>query len=126
MVASEEEDGDEELEADQEEEPPFMPNGTALSVSAFSLSVSYYGPIYPIHHLFFKLLKRWIFFFGGVFPPPTFDPLVTVVCTLACPDASLMLHPGPGMPRLPFLPDNRLRGGVEPRHQWPEQGNRLQ
>ncbi|CAL8313610.1 unnamed protein product [Merluccius merluccius] len=30
-----------------------------------------------------------------------------------------------GMPRLPFLPDNRLRPGVEPRHQWPEQGNRL-
>ncbi|CAL8401468.1 unnamed protein product [Gadus morhua 'NCC'] len=57
IAAAEEEEGDEELEADQEEEPPFPPNG---------------------------------------------------------------------MPRLPFLPDNRLRGGVEPRHQWPEQGNRLQ
>ncbi|CAL8293772.1 unnamed protein product [Lota lota] len=56
VAGSEEEDGDEELEVDQEEEPPFMPNG---------------------------------------------------------------------MPRLPFFPDNRLRSGVEPRHQWPEQGNRL-
>uniref|UniRef100_A0A667ZRN9 Si:ch73-173p19.1 n=1 Tax=Myripristis murdjan TaxID=586833 RepID=A0A667ZRN9_9TELE len=30
-----------------------------------------------------------------------------------------------GMPRLPFFPENRGRGGFEPRHQWPEQGNRL-
>ncbi|XP_071777591.2 uncharacterized protein LOC139928817 [Centroberyx gerrardi] len=34
----------------------------------------------------------------------------------------LMLN---GMPRLPFFPENRVRGGFEPRHQWPEQGNRL-
>uniref|UniRef100_A0A673CF51 Uncharacterized LOC115410964 n=1 Tax=Sphaeramia orbicularis TaxID=375764 RepID=A0A673CF51_9TELE len=31
----------------------------------------------------------------------------------------------PGMPRLPFFPENRLHGGFEPRHHWPEQGNRL-
>uniref|UniRef100_A0A3Q0SV66 Si:ch73-173p19.1 n=1 Tax=Amphilophus citrinellus TaxID=61819 RepID=A0A3Q0SV66_AMPCI len=30
------------------------------------------------------------------------------------------------MPRLPFLPENRIRGGFEPRHHWPEQGNRLE
>lgn len=30
-----------------------------------------------------------------------------------------------GMPRLPFFPDNRIRGEFEPRHLWPEQGNRL-
>ncbi|KAJ3611202.1 hypothetical protein NHX12_021218 [Muraenolepis orangiensis] len=54
-ASEEEEDGHEELEADREEEPPFMP----------------------------------------------------------------------GMPRLPFLPDNRLRGGGGPRHQWPQQGNIL-
>ncbi|XP_035469679.1 uncharacterized protein si:ch73-173p19.1 isoform X2 [Scophthalmus maximus] len=30
-----------------------------------------------------------------------------------------------GMPRLPFFPENRIRGGFEPRHHWPEQGNRL-
>ncbi|XP_039983584.1 uncharacterized protein si:ch73-173p19.1 [Xiphias gladius] len=30
-----------------------------------------------------------------------------------------------GMPRLPFFPENRFRGGFEPRHHWPEQGNRL-
>ncbi|XP_022051942.2 uncharacterized protein si:ch73-173p19.1 [Acanthochromis polyacanthus] len=30
-----------------------------------------------------------------------------------------------GMPRLPFFPENRVRGGFEPRHHWPEQGNRL-
>uniref|UniRef100_A0A1A7YYE5 Uncharacterized protein n=1 Tax=Iconisemion striatum TaxID=60296 RepID=A0A1A7YYE5_9TELE len=30
-----------------------------------------------------------------------------------------------GMPRLPFFPENRNRGGFEPRHHWPEQGNRL-
>ncbi|XP_010883825.2 uncharacterized protein si:ch73-173p19.1 isoform X2 [Esox lucius] len=29
-----------------------------------------------------------------------------------------------GMPRLPFFPENR-RGGPEPRHQWPDRGNRL-
>ncbi|XP_058486395.1 uncharacterized protein si:ch73-173p19.1 [Solea solea] len=29
------------------------------------------------------------------------------------------------MPRLPFFPENRIRGGFEPRHHWPEQGNRL-
>ncbi|KAM4606665.1 uncharacterized protein ACJ7VT_016834 [Polymixia lowei] len=34
----------------------------------------------------------------------------------------LMLN---GMPRLPFFPENRVRGGFEPRHLWPEQGNRL-
>ncbi|XP_068437996.1 uncharacterized protein si:ch73-173p19.1 [Clinocottus analis] len=30
-----------------------------------------------------------------------------------------------GMPRLPFFPDNRIRVEFEPRHHWPEQGNRL-
>lgn len=30
-----------------------------------------------------------------------------------------------GIPRLPFFPENRIRGGFEPRHHWPEQGNRL-
>lgn len=30
-----------------------------------------------------------------------------------------------GMPRLPFFPENRLRGDFGPRHSWPEQGNRL-
>ncbi|XP_051267049.1 uncharacterized protein si:ch73-173p19.1 [Dicentrarchus labrax] len=30
-----------------------------------------------------------------------------------------------GMPRLPFFPENRFRGEFEPRHNWPEQGNRL-
>lgn len=30
-----------------------------------------------------------------------------------------------GMPRLPFFPENRIRGGFEPQHHWPEQGNRL-
>ncbi|XP_041718056.1 uncharacterized protein LOC121550043 isoform X2 [Coregonus clupeaformis] len=30
-----------------------------------------------------------------------------------------------GMPRLPFFPENRLHGGLEPRHHWPDQGNRL-
>ncbi|XP_056155397.1 uncharacterized protein si:ch73-173p19.1 isoform X2 [Lampris incognitus] len=30
-----------------------------------------------------------------------------------------------GLPRLPFFPENRVHGGFEPRHQWPEQGNRL-
>lgn len=30
-----------------------------------------------------------------------------------------------GMPRLPFFPENRLRGDFGPRHMWPEQGNRL-
>ncbi|XP_077592622.1 uncharacterized protein LOC144209928 [Stigmatopora nigra] len=30
-----------------------------------------------------------------------------------------------GMPRLPFLAENRNRGVFEPRHRWPEQGNRL-
>ncbi|KAM9712730.1 uncharacterized protein ACNS7B_023178 [Menidia menidia] len=30
-----------------------------------------------------------------------------------------------GMPRLPYFPENRIRGGFEPRHYWPEQGNRL-
>ncbi|KAM6900148.1 uncharacterized protein FYW49_016694 [Xenentodon cancila] len=30
-----------------------------------------------------------------------------------------------GMPRLPFFPENRIREGFEPRHHWPEQGNRL-
>ncbi|XP_077410640.1 uncharacterized protein LOC144040368 isoform X2 [Vanacampus margaritifer] len=31
-----------------------------------------------------------------------------------------------GMPQLPFFPENRNRGGgFEPRHRWPEQGNRL-
>nr|XP_020475406.1 uncharacterized protein LOC109971480 [Monopterus albus]XP_020475407.1 uncharacterized protein LOC109971480 [Monopterus albus] len=29
------------------------------------------------------------------------------------------------IPRLPLFPDNRIQGGFEPRHQWPEQGNRL-
>lgn len=29
------------------------------------------------------------------------------------------------MPRLPFFPENRFRRDFEPRHQWPEQGNRL-
>lgn len=30
-----------------------------------------------------------------------------------------------GMPRLPFFPENRVREEFEPRHHWPEQGNRL-
>ncbi|XP_056594936.1 uncharacterized protein si:ch73-173p19.1 isoform X1 [Triplophysa dalaica] len=30
-----------------------------------------------------------------------------------------------GMPQLPFFMDNRARGALEPRHHWPEQGNRL-
>ncbi|XP_054621417.1 uncharacterized protein si:ch73-173p19.1 isoform X2 [Dunckerocampus dactyliophorus] len=30
-----------------------------------------------------------------------------------------------GMPRLPFFPENRNRGGFGSRHHWPEQGNRL-
>ncbi|XP_069552456.1 uncharacterized protein [Brachyistius frenatus] len=30
-----------------------------------------------------------------------------------------------GMPRLPFFPENRIRGGFEPQHHWPQQGNRL-
>ncbi|KAM9775260.1 uncharacterized protein si:ch73-173p19.1 [Syngnathus typhle] len=30
-----------------------------------------------------------------------------------------------GLPQLPFLLENRNRGGLEPRHRWPEQGNRL-
>ncbi|XP_029313153.1 uncharacterized protein LOC115025249 [Cottoperca gobio] len=35
------------------------------------------------------------------------------------------LHMLNGMPRLPFFPDNRIRVEFEPRHHWPEQGNRL-
>ncbi|KAM8731601.1 uncharacterized protein AB9X84_025940 [Acanthopagrus schlegelii] len=34
-------------------------------------------------------------------------------------------NPLNGMPRLPFFPENRFRGEFEPRHHWPEQGNRL-
>ncbi|XP_033841666.1 uncharacterized protein si:ch73-173p19.1 [Periophthalmus magnuspinnatus] len=30
-----------------------------------------------------------------------------------------------GWPRLPFFQENRVHGGFEPRHQWPDQGNRL-
>ncbi|MEQ2239730.1 hypothetical protein ILYODFUR_007429 [Ilyodon furcidens] len=30
-----------------------------------------------------------------------------------------------GMPRLPYLLDNRIRGRFEPAHYWPDQGNRL-
>ncbi|XP_016398822.1 uncharacterized protein LOC107732090 isoform X1 [Sinocyclocheilus rhinocerous] len=30
-----------------------------------------------------------------------------------------------GLPRLPFFLENRARAGLEPRHHWPEQGNRL-
>ncbi|XP_030625124.1 uncharacterized protein LOC115808026 [Chanos chanos] len=30
-----------------------------------------------------------------------------------------------GLPRLPFFPENRFQGGLEPRHHWPDQGNRL-
>uniref|UniRef100_A0A671NET7 Uncharacterized LOC107677144 n=1 Tax=Sinocyclocheilus anshuiensis TaxID=1608454 RepID=A0A671NET7_9TELE len=30
-----------------------------------------------------------------------------------------------GLPRLPFFLENRGRAGLEPRHHWPEQGNRL-
>ncbi|XP_035268330.1 uncharacterized protein si:ch73-173p19.1 isoform X1 [Anguilla anguilla] len=30
-----------------------------------------------------------------------------------------------GLPRLPFLPDNRGRGSMDPGHRWPNQGNRL-
>ncbi|XP_041824644.1 uncharacterized protein si:ch73-173p19.1 [Melanotaenia boesemani] len=30
-----------------------------------------------------------------------------------------------GIQRLPFFPENRIRGGFEPQHHWPEQGNRL-
>lgn len=30
-----------------------------------------------------------------------------------------------GLPRLPFFMENRARGGLELRHHWPEQGNRL-
>lgn len=30
-----------------------------------------------------------------------------------------------GMPRVPFFPENRIHGGFEPQHHWPEQGNRL-
>lgn len=37
-------------------------------------------------------------------------------------DPPLLLN---GMPRLPFFPENRLRAGFEPRHHWPDQGNRL-
>ncbi|KPP61433.1 hypothetical protein Z043_120468, partial [Scleropages formosus] len=31
----------------------------------------------------------------------------------------------PGLPRLPFFPENRARGVAEGRHHWPDQGNRL-
>ncbi|XP_067107645.1 uncharacterized protein si:ch73-173p19.1 [Osmerus mordax] len=37
-------------------------------------------------------------------------------------DPALLLN---GMPRLPFFPENRVRVGFEPRHHWPDQGNRL-
>ncbi|XP_068604369.1 uncharacterized protein si:ch73-173p19.1 [Brachionichthys hirsutus] len=37
-------------------------------------------------------------------------------------DPPLLLN---GMPRLPFFPEGRFRGEFEPRHRWPEQGNRL-
>uniref|UniRef100_A0A3P9KEK5 Si:ch73-173p19.1 n=1 Tax=Oryzias latipes TaxID=8090 RepID=A0A3P9KEK5_ORYLA len=30
-----------------------------------------------------------------------------------------------GIPGLPLFPENRIRPGFEPRHHWPEQGNRL-
>ncbi|KAJ8375115.1 hypothetical protein SKAU_G00056950 [Synaphobranchus kaupii] len=30
-----------------------------------------------------------------------------------------------GLPRLPFFPENRARGSMEPGHRWPNQGNRL-
>ncbi|XP_061093494.1 uncharacterized protein si:ch73-173p19.1 isoform X1 [Conger conger] len=30
-----------------------------------------------------------------------------------------------GLPRLPFFPDNRARGPMDPGHRWPNQGNRL-
>ncbi|XP_002660968.3 uncharacterized protein si:ch73-173p19.1 [Danio rerio] len=30
-----------------------------------------------------------------------------------------------GLPRLPFFMENRARGGLDLRHHWPEQGNRL-
>ncbi|XP_036378807.1 uncharacterized protein si:ch73-173p19.1 isoform X1 [Megalops cyprinoides] len=30
-----------------------------------------------------------------------------------------------GLPRLPFFPENRPRGAMEPSHHWPDQGNRL-
>ncbi|XP_031440137.1 uncharacterized protein si:ch73-173p19.1 isoform X2 [Clupea harengus] len=30
-----------------------------------------------------------------------------------------------GLPRLPFFPENRGRGPLEPRHRWPDHGNRL-
>ncbi|KAJ8418697.1 hypothetical protein AAFF_G00001960 [Aldrovandia affinis] len=30
-----------------------------------------------------------------------------------------------GLPRLPFFPENRARGAMEPGHRWPDQGNRL-
>ncbi|TRY90270.1 hypothetical protein DNTS_005124 [Danionella cerebrum] len=30
-----------------------------------------------------------------------------------------------GLPQLPFFVENRGRAGLEPRHHWPEQGNRL-
>ncbi|KAL4001203.1 hypothetical protein ACER0C_006502 [Sarotherodon galilaeus] len=35
------------------------------------------------------------------------------------------LHMPNGMPRLPFFPENRMRGGFEHWHHWPGQGNRL-
>lgn len=37
----------------------------------------------------------------------------------------MLLHFFTGMQRLPFFPENRVRGAFEPRHHWPEQGNRL-
>ncbi|KAJ8010161.1 hypothetical protein DPEC_G00072110 [Dallia pectoralis] len=40
-------------------------------------------------------------------------------------EIELLFLQNAGMPQLPFFPENRLRGGPEPRHQWPDQGNRL-
>ncbi|XP_028826426.1 uncharacterized protein LOC114784840 [Denticeps clupeoides] len=42
------------------------------------------------------------------------------------PNEDPMLHLFPnGLPQLPFFPENRVREGLEPRHHWPDQGNRL-
>ncbi|KAG5268465.1 hypothetical protein AALO_G00212890 [Alosa alosa] len=38
------------------------------------------------------------------------------------PDPQYLLN---GLPRLPFFPENRGRGPLEPRHRWPDHGNRL-
>uniref|UniRef100_A0A3B4AJ77 UBX domain-containing protein n=1 Tax=Periophthalmus magnuspinnatus TaxID=409849 RepID=A0A3B4AJ77_9GOBI len=40
-------------------------------------------------------------------------------------EVEAVVQEGERWPRLPFFQENRVHGGFEPRHQWPDQGNRL-